>query len=169
MQIRKWWVLRLAPLLIALVLTPMTVRAQGVTIEELDDWFYSRLAWGAIIGALLGVLASLVHLCRLKFKVRPSNVDLSVDMRARRGFVVWLATLFFVGAIVLFIDAWLVYEFGLLTLDFWEALGRVWLNYRTLLILAAALAGFTLMVLIVTRLKSDCRCRFAFIPGPRGK
>jgi len=139
-------------------------------MEVLDDWFYSRLAWGAVAGAFLGVLASLFHLCRLEFKVRSSkDSDLTVDGQARRKFGIWLLCLFFVAAILLFLDAWLLYDFDSISLGVWDALGRVWANYRTLLIEIIMLATFALTVAFVTRFKSDCRCRYAFIRGPRGK
>lgn len=164
------WVLLAGWLVAALVLSPTGVFAQdGVTMEELDDWFYSRLSWGAIIGAFLGVVVGLFHLCRLEFEVRSRNVDLSVDRSARRKFGAWVLIIFFIGGIFLFLDTWLIYEFGDISLGVWEALGRVWLNYRTLVILLATLASFALLVALVTRLKSDCRCRYAFIPGPQGK
>lgn len=156
-----------ALLLLGALLLPPEAYAQS--IEEIDDWFYSRLAWGAFVGALLGGVIGIAHLCRLEFQVRARNAEISVDGRARRKFGVWLLVIFFVGALLLFLDTWLVYEFGSFSLEFWEALGRVWLNYRTLLVLAVTLAAFTLLVALVTRLKGDCRCRYAFIPGPRGK
>lgn len=171
MKSMKLRAIRFIPLLLlALALVPLSVYAQDVTMEELDDWFYSRIAWGAFVGAFLGVVASLFHLCRLKFKVRSSkDSDLTVDGQARRKFGIWLLCLFFVAAILLFLDAWLLYDFDNISLGVWDVLGRVWANYRTLLIEIIMLVTFALTVALVTRFKSDCRCRYAFIRGPRGK
>jgi H+/Cl- antiporter ClcA len=171
MKSLKLRAIRFIPLLLlALILVPLSVHAQDVTMEELDDWFYSRIAWWAVIGVFLGVVASLFHLCRLEFKVRSSkDSDLSVDGQARRKFGIWLLCIFFAAAILLFLDAWLLYEFDEISLSGWDALGRVWANYRTLVIEIITLTTFALTVALVTRFKSDCRCRYAFIRGPQGK
>ena len=162
---------RLTPLLLlALALVPLSVHAQDITMEELDDWFYSRMALAAVVGVLLGAGASIFHLCLLKFRVRSNKEsDLTVDGQARRKFGIWLLCVFFATAILLFLDAWLLYDFDDITLGLGDALSRVWANYRTLLIEGIVLVTCALTVAVVTRLKRDCRCRFAFIPGPRGK
>ena len=167
MRKRKSWSLQLLiwPLVI-LVLSPATVFAQDpISQEALDEWFYSRLIWGALAGALIGILVGVAHLCRLQFRVN----SLNVNSQAHRKFVIWLVLLLIIGGGALFLDAWLLYPFSALSMAFGEALTRVWLNYRMLLILLALLGMFTLMVALSTRLKSDCRCRYAFLPGPRGK
>jgi hypothetical protein len=152
--------------IVALV-TPVTVYAQGVVAKEaLDEWFYSRLLWCGLTGLVAGIVIGLVHLCRLSFEYKGV---LNVNNRARRRLLAWVATIFVVGAILLFLDAWLLYPFGPMSLTFWDALTQVWLNYRMLLILFATLGLFVFVVAISTRFKSDCRCRYAFIPGPQGK
>jgi len=145
---------------------PVRVLAQGsVAKEALDEWFYSRLLWGVATGAIIGVVAGVTHLCRLRFEINALNVN----SQARRKFLLWLVIISVVSAILLFLDAWLLYPFSAISLEFWEALTQIWLNYRMLAVLAATLAMFTCAVAIATRLKSDCRCRYAFLPGPRGK
>jgi uncharacterized membrane protein (UPF0182 family) len=152
--------------LIVLGLLPVNVFAQEIVSPEmLDEWFYSRVMLGALVGALLGILVGLTHLCRLRFQV----TSLSVNSQARRKFLGWLIGLFIVGSVALFLDAWLLYPFSMVSLAFGETLTQVWLNYRMLLILVVTLVTFTLLVFVSTRLKSDCRCRYAFLPGPRGK
>ncbi|SRR6266404_740950 len=152
--------------IVALVM-PVAVYAQDVVAKEaLDEWFYSRLLWGGLIGFVAGIVIGLAHLCRLSFEYRGA---LNINNRARRRLLAWATVIFVVGAILLFLDAWLLYPFGPMSLRFWDALTQVWLNYRMLLILFATLIMFVLMVAIATRFKSDCRCRYAFIPGPQGK
>jgi hypothetical protein len=155
--------------LLLAVLLPAGVFAQEIVSKEsLDEWFYSRLLWGVVCGAVIGVLIGLVHLCRLPFQVSQSN-PLHVNSRARKSFGIWAAVIFVVGAILLFLDAWMLYPFGAISLQFSETLSQVWLNYRMLLILLAILGAFTITVALATRLKSDCRCRYAFLRGPQGK
>lgn len=149
------------------IFVPGSVLAQEiVTKESLDEWFYSRLLWGVLGGALVGLLIGLAHLCRLPFQYKGA---LNINSRARRKVLTWAGALFLVGAIVMLLDAWLLYPFGMMSLSFREALTQVWSNYRTLLILLATLTTFLLVIAVATRLKSDCRCRYAFIPGPHGK
>lgn len=150
-----------------LMLTSLSAHAQGiVSVEKLDDWFVSRLAWGAIVGVILGVVIGLMHLCRLKYQISA----LQLNSAARKKFMMWGIILLVACATLLFVDAWLLYPFSrTANLGFWDTLTRVWLNYRTLTILVVILGTFTLAVALATRLKRDCRCRFAFLPGPRGK
>ena len=152
---------------IVILVHPATTFAQEVVAKEaLDEWFYSRLLWGGVIGIIAGILIGLVHLCRLSFAYKGA---LNINNRARRRLLTWAIAIFVVGAIVLFLDAWLLYPFGPMSLKFWDALTQVWLNYRMLLILFATLVIFVLVVAAATRFKSDCRCRYAFIPGPQRK
>ncbi|MEA2175514.1 MAG: hypothetical protein QOD00_3106 [Blastocatellia bacterium] len=148
------------------LLIPATALAQEpVSQEVLDEWFYSRLVWAALAGAIFGIVAGLAHLCRLQFQLN----SLNVNGQARKKFWVWFIVIAVLGALALFLDAWLVYSFSALSLAFGEALTQVWLNYRTLLILLTLVVAFVVTVAISTRLKSDCRCRYAFLPGPRSK
>lgn len=150
----------------ALLVLPSEVLAQdSVAKELLDEWFYSRLLWGVVIGLLLGLVAGLAHLCRLHFETG----ILHVNSQARRKFLRWLIGISAAGAIFLFLDAWLLYPFSSVSLQFWEAATQVWMNYRMLAVLAVTLLMFTVAVAVATRLKGDCRCRYAFLPGPQGK
>jgi hypothetical protein len=153
----------------AVLLIPARVYAQElIPRETLDEWFYSRLIWGLLIGAVIGVIVALGHLCRLQFKVSQPN-PLQVNNQAWKRFGIWLVVIFVVGAILLFLDAWLIYPFSAISLQFSETLTQVWLSLRMLGILGAALLMFTVAVFLATRLKSDCRCRYAFLRGPQGK
>ena len=158
--------LPLLPVVILLQL-PVSVFAQDVVAKEaLDEWFYSRLLWGLLVGVVAGIAIGLADLCRLQY---PFKGALHINHRARRKLLVWVAVVFIVGAVLLFLDAWLLYPFGTMSLGFGDALTQVWSNYRMLVILLATLLLFVLTVAIATRIKSDCRCRYAFIPGPEGK
>jgi len=165
MQSGKSWVAWVLVLGLALAQPIETLAQDLIDRETLDEWFYSRLLWGVILGGSIGIIVGLAHLCRLQFDVKALNVN----SPARRKFITWVIGIFVIGAILLLLDAWLLYDFSALSLAFSEALTQVWMNYRMLLILLATLFIFTLAVAISTRLKSDCRCRYAFIPGPRGK
>ena len=162
---RNWWLLVVIGAL-ALSNAGSVMAQEIVAKESLDDWFYSRLIWGALAGVILGFLIGLLHLCRLSFEYKGA---LNINSRARRRLLVWAAAIILVVAILLLCDAWLLYPFGSTSLSFSEALTQVWANYRTVLILITTLSMFLLFVAVATRLKSDCRCRYAFIPGPRGK
>ena len=164
--LRSGSIQRLIWLLAAVMLLPQRIFAQElVSPEMLDEWFYSRLICAAVAGALAGILVGLAHLCRLRFKVD----SLDVNRQARRKFLIWSLVVVICGAIMIFLDAWLLYPFGTNSLAFGETLRQVWLNYRVSIILFTLIGAFILMVVISTRLKSDCRCRYAFLPGPRGK
>lgn len=154
-------------LLTVLVLFPGTVSAQEpISKAALDEWFYSRLIWGVGAGIIAGGLAGVMHLCRLPFQFG----SLNVNSRARRRFAFWTVAVLLIGFILLFLDAWLLHPFREnVSMTFGEAFTEVWLNYRTILILVVTIGVFTLAVAVSTRLKSDCNCRYAFLPGPRGK
>jgi H+/Cl- antiporter ClcA len=146
---------------------PGRVLAQELVAKEaLDEWFYSRLLWGLLVGVVAGIVIGLADLCRLEFAYKGA---LHINNRARRKLLIWVVVIFLVGAILLFLDAWLLYPFGTMSLSFWDALTQVWSNYRMLLILFVTLVVFVLLVAIATRFKSDCRCRYAFIRGPQRK
>lgn len=165
-RIKSWSIQLLIWPFAVLVLFPQKVFAQElVSPELLDEWFYSRLIWASAAGTLAGILVGLTHLCRLRFKVD----SLDVNRQARRKFWIWSLLIVISGGVIIFLDAWLLYPFNPGSLTFSEALGQVWLNYRVSLILLALLGMFILMVAISTRVKSNCRCRYAFLPGPRGK
>ncbi len=167
MRDRNWQMLSAILISLTFLGMPVSVMAQEiVTKESLDEWFYSRLLWGALAGVLLGLLIGLAHLCRLPFQYKGA---LNINDRARRKLLVWAVAISIVVALLLLLDAWLLYPFGTNSLSLSEALTQVWLNYRTLLILVATLSALVLLVALATRLKSDCRCRYALIPGPRGK
>jgi hypothetical protein len=143
---------------------PSSVLAQDLVAKEaLDEWFYSRLVWGLLVGVVGGTVIGLADLCRLEFTYKGA---LNINNRARRKLLVWVGVVFLLGTVLLFHDAWLLYPFGTTSLSFWDALTQVWSNYRMLLIVFVTLAVFVLLVAIATRFKSDCRCRYAFIPGP---
>src|SRR5581483_9507972 len=153
-------------LTVALLLLPVSVEAATrVKVEQLDDWFYSRLLWGGFIGALAGVVVSLTHLCRLRFAIG----ELQVNRQARRKFLLYLTLLLAVAGSLLLVDAWALYPFDGTSLQFSEAFEQVWMNYRTLVVLLCTLGLFSVTVALATRLKSNCRCRYAFLPGPQGK
>jgi hypothetical protein len=168
MRARKFRTRHVALLLCAAALMgPITVYAQDVVAKEaLDEWFYSRLLWGALTGFTAGIVIGLAHLCRLQFQYKGA---LHINSRARRKLLIWVTVIFVVGAALLFLDAWLLYPFGTVSLTFWDALTQVWSNYRMPLVLFVTLILFVLAAAITTRFKSDCRCRYAFIPGPEGK
>lgn len=143
------------------------VFAQEVVANEaLDEWFYSRLLWALVIGVIAGLVIGLVVLCRLKFEVKGA---LHINHYARKNLLMWTAIIVVLGAILLFLDAWLLYPFGTLSLTFSDALTQVWSNYRMLLVLMVTIITFVFVVALTTRFKSGCRCRYAFIPGPKGK
>jgi len=154
-------------LLIVSAILPVSIHAQVLVVDEerLEDWFYSRLAWGAVIGLIIGALAGAIHLCRLKFPVSA----LHINGLARRRFGVWLIVIFIVGGILLLLDAWRLYPFSSASLTFSQALVEVWLNYRTLLVLSTVLATFYVSVAVTTRVMPGSHCPYAFLPGPRGR
>ena len=154
-------------LLSLLVILPLTAYAQSEVVdpERVEDWYYSRLAWGVVLGLIAGALVGAVHLGRLKF---PMNA-LDVNGLARRKFGLWLIGVFILGALFLLIDGWLLYPFGNASLSLGDAIIQVWLNFRTLLVLLAVLGAFGLSVAVSTRITPGSRCPYAFLPGPRGR
>ena len=141
---------------------PNEVFAQElVTTEALNEWFYSRLLWAIGIGFLVGLVISLGDLCRLPFAYEGA---LNVNSQARRKLTMWLALVFGIGAVALFIDAWFVFPFGAMNLAFSDVFTQIWSNYRMLVVLLSMIAVLVLVVGLATRLKGSCRCRYAFIP-----
>jgi hypothetical protein len=149
-----------------LALIPAGVYAQvEVDTERLEDWFYSRLAWAAVIGLIIGALVGSLHLCRLAFPIN----TIHINGLARRRFGVWLIVLFIAGGILLLLDDWLLYPFSTASLSLSDALVQVWFNYRTLLVLLVALVTFYVSVAISTRVTPGSHCPYAFLPGPKGR
>ena len=168
MQNRKLNWLRLLPLLLVLLALSGCAQDTGAVQEmRRDDWFYSRLGWMSLAAAISGVLVGLFHLCRLRFL--PG--ELHANGQARRKFGLWLIAAALAGAAWLLVDAWTIFPFDeFASLNFADALFSVFLNYRTLLVLLLGLGVFSLFVAVSTRFfKGDCRCKYAFIPGPEGK
>ena len=164
MRSRKNRTTRLLSYLFALsLLAPASVFAQDT--ERLDDWFYSRLAWGAFLAVVVGIIVAVWHFCRLSY----SPGDLEVNTQARRKYLIWIIIVLVVGSIFLLLDAWMIFPFSEASITFSEALLGVWLNYRTLTVLGATLVGFSAAVALTTRFKPNCSCKYAFLPGPRGK
>lgn len=164
---------RFAPLIyviqIALVMAvmPVVARAQILTVDEerLEDWFYSMLVWGIVLGAISGALVGIFHLSRLKYPID----SLHINGVARRKFGLWLFVVFIIGAVLLLLDAWLLYPFTDITLSLSEALVQVWFNYRTILVLLLAVLTFSATAAITTRITPGSHCPYAFIPGPKGR
>lgn len=168
MQNRKFNWLRLLPLLLVPVTLSGCAQDAGAVQEmRLDDWFYSRLGWMSLAAAIVGVLVGLFHLCRLRFLAG----ELHANGQARRKFGFWLIIAALAGAAWLLVDAWMIFPFDeYASLNFADALFSIFLNYRTLLVLLLGLGVFSLFVAVSTRFfKGDCRCKYAFIPGPKGK
>lgn len=148
---------------LAALASPAAHAQEAVTAESLETWFYSRLLWGGVIGALLGILVGF-YLCRLPFEQRQG---LNVNRQARGRFWKFLIALVALWAVLLFFDAWRWHEFGPLSLEFREAFSQVWLSLRTLGVLAATALAFLAAVALTTRLKPGCHCRYAFLPSRR--
>lgn len=150
-----------------LALNGCAQNSDAVQEAKIEEWFYSRLMWMALAAAIIGTLVGLFHLCRLRFM--PG--ELHANRQARRKFGLWFIIAALVGGIWLLIDAWVIFPFNeFASLNFAEALLSVFLNYRTLVVLLVGLTVFTLFVALSTRFfKRDCRCKYAFIPGPEGK
>lgn len=149
-------------LLSSTMLLPSGVYAQSKVPEQaLDQWFYSRLLWGVVVAAIIGVTVGWMHLCRLRFEVG----ELQVNAQARRKFIQYIIALMVLAGGLLLFDAWQFYKFNKTSMTLSQAIDEVWLNYRSFIIWASMLIAFSLSVIIATRLKSDCRCRFAFLPG----
>jgi hypothetical protein len=167
MQIRKSLIGRLVgTLFVMLLLFPASSFAQGTaSVEALDEWFLSRLLWGSFIAAGAGALVGWVHLCELSFELG----ELHLNKQARRKFGWYTIGLLVVGGLFLLMDAWLLFPFSTASMSFSDAFTTVWMGYRTLAVLLLAEALFATAVAISTRLKPTCRCRYAFLPGPRGR
>lgn len=146
-------------------LTARMVYAQEVVPQErLDDWFYSRLAWGLLIAAIAGALVGCLHVSRLKF---PPDLH-QINGLARKRVGVWVMILFVLGALWLLLDA-SSYPFNDYSLEVADAFGQVWLNWRTLVTLLTATLSFLLLVALTTRYAPWSRCRYPLWPGPQGK
>ena len=147
------------------LLAPVSAYAQDLIVEPelLEDWYYSRLVWGVVIGFIAGALVGAFYLSQLKF---PHNA-LHINGLARKKFGGGLFVLFILGGILLLIDAWMLFPFDTTSLTFSEALLQVWLNYRTILILAVTMGAFSIAVAVTTRLMPGSHCPYAFLPGPR--
>src|SRR6266704_5204774 len=65
---------------------PLRAGAQElVSTERVEDWFYSRLVWACVLGAMFGGLIGVLHLTRL----RVHTSELHVNAQARKKFWIW--------------------------------------------------------------------------------
>lgn len=149
--------------LLLFMLTPVTGHAQDfISMERVEDWFFSRLGWGLIIGAITGVFVGALHLSRLQYQAG----SLEVNGQARRKMLVWAGAVAVSSLALLFIDIWLLFPFGDVSLTIAEAL-TVWLGYRIWIVVFLTLISFFLAGAFSTRMTPGSRCPYAFIPGPR--
>jgi hypothetical protein len=156
-------------ILFCVVLSQGRVQAQVqelITEEALNEWFYSRLLLALAVGAVAGFAISKFHLCNLTYAYTGA---LNINSRARRKLMMWIGVFSCVGALLLFIDAWVMFPFGPAGLRVGEVFTQVWTNYRMLLVLLTMNLAILLVVALATRLSPRCRCRYAFIGGPRAK
>lgn len=150
---------------VVILLSSCTAYAQEVVPRErLDDWFYSRLAWGLLIAAIVGALVGCLHVSRLKF---PYDVH-QINGLARKRVGVWVILLFVLGGLWLLLDA-SSYPFTDYRLEARDAFGQVLLNWRALVTLLAATSSFLLLVALTTRYVPWSRCRYPLWPGPQVK
>jgi hypothetical protein len=147
-----------------LLVSPAMSQAQIqlVSLEQLDEWFRSRILIAFLFGGGVGFVVAKFHLCRLEYLSRAWTIQ----RRAWIRFGIWLASLVVLTSGVLLLDAWLLYPFGARSLDFSEALAQVWINLRTVEIVAAVMVSFVIGVALTTRLSSTCRCQYMFSPSP---
>jgi len=151
-----------------LFLLPMRVYAQDIISgDRLDEWFYSRLGWAFVLGLIISALIG-IYLSRLKISLG----EYQANTKARNKF--WLLLFLFlgIGAVLIFLDAFLIYDFGSgdsISLTFPEAFGQVWLSYRTIPILLTAALAFYLGAALTTRFLPNSRWPYILLPGPKGK
>src|SRR5436190_20208387 len=102
----------------AIVITKTANAQTVVSTARVEDWFYSRLVWAAVLAAITGAMIGAFHLSRLR--TRPN--ELQVNGQARRKFWIWSAILAAAGAVLLLIDIWMLYSFDSVSLNFTDAL-----------------------------------------------
>jgi hypothetical protein len=136
-----------------------------IVIEEsiLQNWFFSRLTWYALVSAIVGVVAA-NQLCRLP--IRAPLLDCITV--ARKRFILWIVALaLLLVPISLWVDALITQPFGEGNqLKPGSVFYLVTLDWRTLTIMAVVALVFYLSVGVFTRgfFGRRCNCKYAFIP-----
>jgi hypothetical protein len=136
--------------------------AQSITEDQRFQWFFSRVAWWAVFGFILGIISTFAWLRRIRYAPELLTIDKSV----RRAFI-WSAVYSAIGLLLLLLfDAWLFYDFGIPpTLA--EVVSQILLSWQVFSILVLSLLAFYVASVLFTRGSSTFSGRYALWPGPK--
>lgn len=149
---------------ILLVLIPLISAEQAlgqtsrVPLRYIDEWYDSRMMPVLVLGAVLGLIASLLWLPRLL--PRPHQDD---NRRARLHAVIALAIAVLFVAGTLLLDLNMMAQFGRQTYQFKELFFDAFLSRQTFIMLGLAAVAFGIVITLLTRL-SDKFYRYMIIP-----
>lgn len=134
---------------------------QTLTPEEKMDWFVPRLFFWAVCGFVVGTLATLAWLRRVKYV--PEN--LSIDRQVRRRFLVALSLSLVLFGTGIWLDLWLVYKFETIIQGPVEAFVETWSAWQTFLLMS--LGGLTFYVASLFWTRGAFSGRYALWLGPK--
>jgi len=146
--------------LIYLIACP-SVYCQTLTPDEKMQWFIQRISIWAVLGFIVGTLASFAWLRRVKYV--PEN--LSIDGKVRGRFVVALIVSAIAFGAAVWLDLWLVYNFETFLQGPIEALSETLRSWQTFSLVGLATLTFYVATLIWTR--GAFSGRYALWFGPK--
>ena len=133
-------------------------QASRIPLRYIDEWYDSRMMPIVVLGALLGLIASVLWLPRLL--PRPHQDD---NRRARlhAAFALAVALLLVAGALLL--DLNMIAQFGRQTYQFKELFFDAFLSRQTFIMLGLAAVAFAVVITLLTRF-GDKFYRYMIIP-----
>ena len=149
---------------ILLILIPLICAQQAlgqanrIPLRYIDEWYDSRMMSVVVLGAVLGLIASLLWLPRLL--PRPHQDD---NRRARLHAVMALVVALLIVAGMLLLDLNMMAQFGRQTYQFKELFYDAFLSRQTFTMLGLAAVAFVIVITLFTRL-SDKFYRYMIIP-----
>ena len=151
------------PSLLILITLASASHAMGQTnripLRYVDEWYDSRVMLVLVIGALLGLLASILWLPRIL--PRPHRDD---NRGARLHALYALIVALVVMAALLLVDLYLVAQFGRQTYEFKEIFFDAFLTRQTFTMLGMGALVFAVVIILWTRFVGDRFYRYMIIP-----
>lgn len=146
--------------LIYLIACP-SVYCQTLTPDEKVQWFTQRISIWAVLGFIVGTIASFGWLRRVKYI--PEN--LSIDGKVRGRFVIALVVSAIAFCTAVWLDLWLFYNFETLLQGPFEALSETLRSWETFSLVGLASLTFSAASLLWTR--GTFSGRYALWFGPK--
>jgi hypothetical protein len=141
-------------------LESVLMSSDGVTPEALVHWFWARLPWSLVLGALAGGSVGWILARKMRFGVN----EIEIDRKARNRFSTFMLLFaVFLGACT-WVDIYTYFDDATA-----KKFNEAWISLENFGILFIALAACVIAASLTTRFALSSRCRYALWPSPKVK